>query len=81
MGSGLGLMNVGEVSDAAFFVIIESDFLLLPRVRSEYNVHLYLRFKGYPLMVTSAPREFGCTLSYREAGTVLRDQVCVGSPS
>ena len=45
IGSGMGLISSGPVSDYAFFCLAESGFLLDDTVRARHHIRAYFRFK------------------------------------
>ena len=44
-GSGMGLICSGEISDLSCYYLAELPFVLLPAVRRQYGISLYVRFK------------------------------------
>ena len=45
IGSGMGLIMSGPISDYSFYVLAESGFLLDPAVRERHHIRTYMRFK------------------------------------
>jgi hypothetical protein len=54
IGSGMGLIVSGEVSDSAFLQMAEVTTILQPSFREKYNVRLWLRFKDDIFCVVGA---------------------------
>ena len=51
IGSGMGLKSSGGISDYAFFVLAESEFMLNPSVRDQFGIRAYFRFKDDLLVI------------------------------
>jgi len=55
VGSGMGLTMSGDISDGAFYSLVERDFMLKEDVISEYNILYYARYKDDGIIVSNAP--------------------------
>ena len=59
IGSGMGLICSGEVSDFCFLELVDKPSVLNPLIREQYEVHFYGRFKDDMLVIlggSSDPR-------------------------
>ena len=50
-GSGMGLVASGEISDITFFSMVEKDFILCDKIREQYEIMGYYRFKDDILLM------------------------------
>lgn len=57
IGSGMGLVCSGELSDSAFCHLAEQDFVATPSIQQKYGIVFYGRFKDDGLIILTAPRE------------------------
>jgi len=57
IGSGMGMVSSGDVSDASLYNKLEKPFMLQPQVRNKYGIKFYGRFKDDIFLVSSAPVE------------------------
>ena len=57
LGSGMGLSCSGEVSDVAFWWMVERNFIDHPQNRKNFFVELYARFKDDIFLCLGGPKE------------------------
>ena len=62
VGSGIGLLCSGEVSDVCFYVSAEKNFVLLPAIRAKYEISFYARFKDDTIISLGARGNDFCTI-------------------
>ena len=63
IGSGMGSIVSGSVSDYAFYCLAESNFLLDPTVRTQHHIRGYMRFKDDLLLILGGSKDSRITFS------------------
>ena len=65
VGSGMGCISSGDISDTSFYMRVEKQFMLDPDVRRKYGIKFYARFKDDLLIIQNSSLEVATNLVAR----------------